>query len=58
MAVVVRHIAVNLVRAAKDRHSIKLRRKAAGWKPGYRIQSPVRMELLLALLSGKNLLPP
>jgi predicted transposase YbfD/YdcC len=32
---VVRHFAINLVRAAKDKHSIKLRRKAAGWDPAY-----------------------
>lgn len=32
---IVRHFAINLVRAAKDKHSIKLRRKAAGWKPDY-----------------------
>ena len=32
---VVRHFAINLVRAAKDKHSIKLRRKAAGWDKDY-----------------------
>jgi predicted transposase YbfD/YdcC len=32
---IVRHFAINLVRATKDRHTIKLRRKAAGWKPDY-----------------------
>ena len=32
---VVRHFAINLVRAAKDKHSIKLRRKAAGWDHAY-----------------------
>jgi len=32
---IIRHFAINLVRAAKDKHSIKLRRKAAGWKPDY-----------------------
>lgn len=32
---IVRHFAINLVRAAKDRKSIKTRRKAAGWKPEY-----------------------
>jgi predicted transposase YbfD/YdcC len=32
---IVRHFAINLVRAAKDRKSIKTRRKAAGWKPDY-----------------------
>jgi predicted transposase YbfD/YdcC len=32
---VVRHFAINLVRAAKDKHTIKLRRKAAGWDPAY-----------------------
>jgi predicted transposase YbfD/YdcC len=32
---VVRHFAINLVRAAKDKHSIRLRRKLAGWDPKY-----------------------
>ena len=32
---VVRHFALNLVRSAKDKKSIKLRRKVAGWTPGY-----------------------
>jgi len=32
---VVRHFAINLVRAAKDKQSIKLRRKVAGWDPKY-----------------------
>ena len=32
---VVRHFALNLVRAAKDKKSIKLRRKVAGWTPDY-----------------------
>jgi len=32
---VVRHFAINLIRAAKDRKTIKLRRKAAGWDEGY-----------------------
>ncbi len=32
---VVRHFAINLVRAAKDKNSIKLRRKIAGWDPAY-----------------------
>ena len=32
---VVRHFALNLVRAAKDKRSLKLRRKLAGWAPGY-----------------------
>lgn len=32
---VVRHFALNLVRAAKDAKSIKLRRKTAGWTPDY-----------------------
>jgi predicted transposase YbfD/YdcC len=32
---VVRHFALNLVRAAKDKKSIKLRRKVAGWSPDY-----------------------
>lgn len=32
---VVRHFAINLVRAAKDKKSIKLRRKLAGWDTHY-----------------------
>jgi hypothetical protein len=32
---IVRHFAINLVRAANDRRSIKLRRKLAGWEPKY-----------------------
>ncbi len=32
---VVRHFAINLVRAAKDKRSIKLRRKCAGWDPHF-----------------------
>ena len=32
---VVRHFALNLVRAAKDKRSLKLRRKLAGWIPDY-----------------------
>jgi predicted transposase YbfD/YdcC len=32
---VVRHFAINLVRAATDQKSIKLRRKVAGWNPNY-----------------------
>ena len=28
----VRHIALNLLRWAKDKHSLKIRRKSAGWK--------------------------
>ena len=32
---VVRHFAFNLVRAAKDKHSIRLRRKLATWTPIY-----------------------
>jgi predicted transposase YbfD/YdcC len=32
---VVRHFAINLVRAIDDKKSIKLRRKAAGWDVGY-----------------------
>lgn len=32
---VVRHFALNLVRAANDKRSIKLRRKLAAWSPGY-----------------------
>ena len=32
---VVRHFAINLVRAARDKRSLKLRRKRAGWDPEY-----------------------
>ena len=32
---VVRHFALNLVRAATDKRSIKLRRKVASWNPDY-----------------------
>lgn len=32
---VVRHFAINLVRAVADKRSIKLRRKRAGWDPDY-----------------------
>ena len=32
---VVRHFALNLVRSAKDKKSIKLRRKMAAWTPTY-----------------------
>jgi len=32
---VVRHFAVNLLRAAPDKKSLKLRRKIASWNPGY-----------------------
>ncbi len=32
---VVRHFAINLVRQATDKKSIKLRRKVAGWDPNY-----------------------
>jgi predicted transposase YbfD/YdcC len=32
---IVRHFALNLVRAVGDKHSIKLRRKKAGWNPSY-----------------------
>lgn len=32
---IVRHFAINLVRGAKDKSSIKLRRKAAGWNQTY-----------------------
>lgn len=32
---VVRHFALNLVRSARDKRSIKLRRKLAGWTPDY-----------------------
>jgi predicted transposase YbfD/YdcC len=32
---IVRHFAINLVRAAADKKSIKLRRKLAGWNPDY-----------------------
>jgi predicted transposase YbfD/YdcC len=32
---VVRHFAINLARAAKDKRSVRLRRKCAGWDPTY-----------------------
>ena len=32
---VVRHLALNLVRAAEGKHSIRLRRKLATWTPNY-----------------------
>ena len=32
---VVRHFAINLVRTATDKRSLKLRRKLAGWNPEY-----------------------
>ena len=32
---VVRHFAINLIRAVDDKRSIKLRRKRASWQPGY-----------------------
>lgn len=32
---IVRHFAINLVRSAKDKRSIKLRRKIAGWDPNH-----------------------
>jgi hypothetical protein len=32
---VVRHFAINLLRAAKDKKSIKLRRKQVGWDQEY-----------------------
>jgi len=32
---VVRHFAFNLIRTAKDKHSIRLRRKLAAWTPAY-----------------------
>lgn len=32
---IVRHFAINLVRAVKDKRSIRLRRKRAGWEPAY-----------------------
>ena len=32
---VVRHFAINIMRAANDKHSIKLRRKLAGWDTKY-----------------------
>ena len=35
---VVRHFAINLIRAATDKKSIKLRRKIAGWDPDYLAQ--------------------
>jgi len=35
---VVRHFAINLVRGAKDKKSIKRRRKIAGWNPDFLAQ--------------------
>ena len=32
---IVRHFAINLVRSAKDKRSIKARRKRASWAPPY-----------------------
>ena len=32
---VVRHFALNLVRAGKDKRSVRLRRKLAGWDTAY-----------------------
>ena len=32
---VVRHFAINLVRNAHDKRSLKVRRKLAGWSPDY-----------------------
>ena len=32
---VVRHFAINLVRAVKDKRSLRLRRKCATWNPDY-----------------------
>ena len=32
---IIRHFAINLIRAATDKKSIKLRRKIAGWDPNY-----------------------
>jgi len=31
----IRHIALNLLRGAKDKHSLKIRRKSAGWNTDY-----------------------
>jgi predicted transposase YbfD/YdcC len=42
---VVRHFAINLVRTAKDKRSLKTRRKLAGWNPDYLaalLQPPAR----------------
>jgi predicted transposase YbfD/YdcC len=35
---IVRHFAINLIRAATDKKSLKLRRKIAGWDPDYLAQ--------------------
>ena len=35
---IVRHFAINLIRAATDKKSIKLRSKVAGWDPQYLAQ--------------------
>jgi hypothetical protein len=42
---VVRHFAINLVRSATDKKSIKLRRKLAAWKPDYLCQLIMGQEL-------------
>jgi hypothetical protein len=31
----IRHMALNLLRAAKDKHSLKVRRKSAAWDTNY-----------------------
>ena len=41
---IVRHFALNLMRSAKDKHSLRLRRKMAGWDPNY----------LIALIEGSG----
>ena len=46
---VVRHFAINLVRTATDKKTLKLRRKLAGWDRRYR-GGPGRLDRLAALL--------
>ncbi len=45
---IVRHFAINLVRSARDKNSIKTRRKCASWNPAYLLeildQSPVNLD--------------
>ena len=50
----VRHFAINIVRQAKDKKSLKLRRKLAGWDPDYlqSLISPIPVNLDLVTLAG------
>ena len=47
---VVRHVAINIVRNAKDRRSIKLRRQIAGWDPNH-LQSLITPDPLTGIRS-------